>query len=240
MKKIKKVLVVDDEDIARKLLCELVEQNLPEAKIDSTGNPLAALKMMKEKFYDLLFLDYEMPKMNGGELLEKVTDVANLPDVIFVSAYRDFDFAQKGIRYGALDYILKPIDNRQIKDVIGKYRQKHSSEALLKNEIIGINTFKGKIPVRKSSIAIVRIQSRNCLEVLLVDGKRLPPTYGLLQDMKLLLPENFIYLNRHCIVNCDIIKLIGNTCHVVIQLGGGELIEQCSRKKISELRQLFA
>ncbi|MDR1380625.1 MAG: response regulator [Tannerella sp.] len=239
MRKTERILVVDDENLARALLCELVGQYMPDAKIDDAGNPLVALEMMEETLYSLLFLDYEMPRMNGGELLEKITGRKYPPAVIIVSAHKDFDFAQKGIRCGVIDYVVKPIDNRQIKDVIDKYRQKCGSEPSPQSEVIGIDTFKGKIPVKKSSIAAIKMLTRSSLEIILTNGEKLPPTTSSLHAVMSLLPENFIYLNRRCIINSDMIRLISNSYHVEFRLGDQVITEKCSRKKMAELRQRF-
>ena len=69
-------------------------------------HPVKALEALRDEPADLLFLDIQMPELNGFQLLEKLTPP--LPAVIFVTAYDEY--AIKAIRFSALDYLLKPVD----------------------------------------------------------------------------------------------------------------------------------
>jgi two-component system LytT family response regulator len=81
------------------------------------------LKSFKEKRPDILFLDIEMPHMNGFELLEKLSDI-NF-ELIFTTSYDQY--AIKAIRFSALDYLLKPIDREELQKAVQKAvsRMKH-------------------------------------------------------------------------------------------------------------------
>ncbi|MGE0640036.1 MAG: LytR/AlgR family response regulator transcription factor [Thermoanaerobaculia bacterium] len=100
-----RVLLVDDEDLARKVLRELLAEH-PEVEIvGEAGNGFAAVKMVEELSPDLLFLDIQMPKLSGFEVLELVGEKEA---VIFVTAYDEF--ALKAFEVHAIDYLLKPVE----------------------------------------------------------------------------------------------------------------------------------
>lgn len=100
-----KVLIVDDEPLARKLLSEFAAK-VPFLEVTSTcANGLAALEQLKNNRVDLLFLDIQMPDINGMELLKTLS---NPPMVIFTTAYAEY--AVEGFELNAVDYLLKPFD----------------------------------------------------------------------------------------------------------------------------------
>jgi two-component system LytT family response regulator len=83
--------------------------------IDEAKNPVEGIEKIKELKPDLIFLDIQMPGMNGFEMLQKLDEI---PKVIFVTAYDEF--ALKAFEVNALDYILKPVDPDRLKDAIQK------------------------------------------------------------------------------------------------------------------------
>ena len=99
-----KVAIVDDEVLARNVLEEYC------AKIDtfelvlSTGNPLEFVNFVQQNQLDLIFLDIEMPELNGLEILRSLI---NPPKVILTTAYSEY--ALESYEYGVVDYLLKPI-----------------------------------------------------------------------------------------------------------------------------------
>ena len=99
-----KIGIIDDEILARKVLEEYC------AKIDnfelvlSTGNPLEFVNFIQQNEIDLIFLDIEMPELNGMEILRAML---NPPKVILTTAYSDY--ALESYNYGVVDYLLKPI-----------------------------------------------------------------------------------------------------------------------------------
>lgn len=110
-------LVIDDEPYSCEALVELLTKYCPGvqvAKICHSGAD--ALIAIKEHSPQLLFLDIEMPRMNGFELLEKVMEI-NF-DIIFTTSYDQY--AIKAIRMSALDYILKPIAREELETAVQK------------------------------------------------------------------------------------------------------------------------
>src|SRR4051812_48637268 len=102
-----KALIVDDEPYCCESLATLLERYCPQVKIiDICYNGATALKTIREDQPELVFLDIEMPQMNGFELMEKLGDI-NF-HVIFTTSYDQY--AIKAIRFSALDYLLKPVD----------------------------------------------------------------------------------------------------------------------------------
>src|SRR5260370_25646205 len=102
MKKLR-TRVVDDEELARKVLRELLSAHADIEVVAEGRNGLEAVKAVAEHKPDLLFLDVQMPKLTGFDVLELIG-----PDVpvIFVTAYDEY--AMKAFEVHAVDYILKP------------------------------------------------------------------------------------------------------------------------------------
>lgn len=99
-----KVGIVDDEILARKVLEEYCSKINNFELVISTGNPIEFINFMQQDKVDLIFLDIEMPELNGMEILRSML---NPPKVILTTAYSEY--ALESYNYGVVDYLLKPI-----------------------------------------------------------------------------------------------------------------------------------
>jgi len=124
MKKIK-VLVVDDEPLARERLTTLLAQE-PDVELATPARDgEEAITSIHDDAPDLVFLDVQMPQMNGFEVIEAVgTD--KMPLVIFVTAYDQH--ALKAFQVRALDYLLKPFDRERFTDALQRARHQLDRE----------------------------------------------------------------------------------------------------------------
>lgn len=113
-----KVIIIDDEPLARSLLEELLEEVKDIEIIASCNDGFDGLKAIQEHHPDLIFLDIQMPKITGFELLE-ILD--NPPIVIFTTAYDEY--ALKAFEVNALDYLLKPFDKERLDKALDKARK---------------------------------------------------------------------------------------------------------------------
>lgn len=98
-----KCLIIDDEPIARKLLQEYIEETDFMELVGTAENPLKATGLINQLEVDLIFLDINMPKMNGLDFLRSVN---NLPMVIMTTAYGQY--ALDGFEMAVIDYLVKP------------------------------------------------------------------------------------------------------------------------------------
>ena len=115
-----KAIIVDDEPNCCEILATLLERYCPQVKVaDICYSGQAALGSIVELSPDIVFLDIEMPHMNGFELLEKLQSV-NFK-LIFTTSYDQY--AIKAIRFSALDYLLKPIDREELQNAVKKAMQ---------------------------------------------------------------------------------------------------------------------
>src|SRR5271154_5566397 len=111
-----KALIVDDEELARKILREMLSTH-PEIEIAAEcANGMEAVKAAAEFAPDLMFLDVQMPKLTGFDVLELV-DVSKLA-VIFVTAYDQY--AMKAFEVHALDYLLKPFSRDRFESALDR------------------------------------------------------------------------------------------------------------------------
>lgn len=109
-----RVLIVDDETLARAFLSEQLG-TIPGIEIvGQAANGYEAIKLVEELSPELMFLDIQMPKLTGFEVLELLGDRA--PAVIFATAYDEF--ALRAFDVHAVDYILKPVDPDRLKSAI--------------------------------------------------------------------------------------------------------------------------
>lgn len=105
------VLVVDDEPLARSKIVNWLKNFDEVTKIQEAQNGFEALELIQNSKIDLIFLDIQMPEMNGFEFLEQIE---KLPLVIFVTAYDKF--AIEAFKINALDYLLKPFDKERFEN----------------------------------------------------------------------------------------------------------------------------
>lgn len=103
----KKIALLDDELISRNKISTIL-QNFPQFEIVlSTANPYELLNYLEIYSVDLIFLDMNMPIMNGLAFLEQLELIDRTTKVIVMSGYADFNYASGSMKYGVVDYLLK-------------------------------------------------------------------------------------------------------------------------------------
>jgi two-component system LytT family response regulator len=113
MKKNYTAVIVDDEELARDLLKEYLTDHPDIEIIGEYGNGFDAVKAVSERAPDILFLDIQMPKLSGFEVLELLEDP---PEVVFVTAYDQY--ALKAFDVHAADYLLKPFSKERLQEAL--------------------------------------------------------------------------------------------------------------------------
>lgn len=113
-----KALIVDDEYAARQELRYLLEQFNNVEIVGEAAGAREALKLLQALEYDLLFLDINLPGINGLELAANLQKFPKKPHVVFITAYENYAVDAFGV--DAVDYILKPINKPRLKRAIDK------------------------------------------------------------------------------------------------------------------------
>jgi len=108
-----RIVVVDDERLARKELIRMLDQYSHLEVIAEANNGETAIKTIENLRPDLVFLDIQMPDMDGFEVLDKLEYI---PKVIFVTAFDEF--AVKAFEVNALDYLLKPVETDRLEQTL--------------------------------------------------------------------------------------------------------------------------
>ena len=112
-----KAVIIDDEPYASQALVSLLKRYCPEVTVAAVcNNSREAVQLLRETAPQLVFLDIEMPFLNGFELLELIAPI-NFR-IIFTTSYDQY--AIKAIRFSALDYLLKPVDGEELKAAVKK------------------------------------------------------------------------------------------------------------------------
>lgn len=124
-----KVLIVDDEPLMREGMERVIRKACPDfSRIDSARDGDEALTLALEVVPDVVITDIRMPNMDGLEFIEQLK--AEHPDVIvlMVSGFDEFEYAQRGLKLGVKDYLLKPVDSAELaarlNEAAGMLRQK--------------------------------------------------------------------------------------------------------------------
>jgi len=127
-----KTLIVDDESLARRGLAHRLKNISDIEIIGEAQNGREALELIREKKPDLVFLDIQMPGINGFGVVQQL-DVESMPIILFLTAYDEY--AVQAFEVNALDYILKPIDEERLHQVLEKVRANLSQKRALKQKI---------------------------------------------------------------------------------------------------------
>ena len=116
-----RVLIVDDELLARQRLQDLLEGREHVEVIATVGNGEAAVEAIRSRVPDLVFLDVQMPGLNGLDVVKEVGP-KKMPVTIFVTAYDEY--ALKAFDLAALDYLLKPFDDDRFEQAFSRARER--------------------------------------------------------------------------------------------------------------------
>ncbi|KRF42740.1 response regulator [Paenibacillus sp. Soil787] len=111
-----KVLVLDDEPKQRKgIIAKINISSLPITIVGEAGDGIEGLELVLREQPDIVITDIRMPGMDGLDFIERAKELN--PEIVFViiSGYSDFDFAKRAIKYGVSDYLLKPIDEAELR-----------------------------------------------------------------------------------------------------------------------------
>ncbi len=137
-----KAVIVDDEKHCSATLKYEIERNIPELEVAAVfQNPLEALEAIPTMELDLLFLDIEMPHLNGFELLQKLGKIEF--GVIFTTAYDEF--ALRAFKHSAVDYLLKPVSSDDLKQAVEKYKEAGMGSVSEMQLQILFNRLEGKV-----------------------------------------------------------------------------------------------
>ncbi|NLC65863.1 MAG: response regulator [Clostridium sp.] len=113
-----KVVVVEDEDLIRKgIVKTTLWSDLGCVVVGQARNGIEGINIIKEKSPNLVITDVRMPRMDGIEMIDYLKDEKDIQYII-ISGYDDFKYAQKAIRLGVKDYLLKPVDDDEFHETI--------------------------------------------------------------------------------------------------------------------------
>lgn len=113
-----KVIIIDDEPLARQLIESFLKDNDQIEIVAQCGDGFEGVKAIQELKPDLIFLDVQMPKINGFEMLELLT---NPPGIIFTTAFDEY--AIKAFEANAIDYLLKPFSKARLNAAVEKFER---------------------------------------------------------------------------------------------------------------------
>jgi two-component system, LytTR family, response regulator len=214
-----RVVIADDEALARDQISDLLKRFEDCELVGVCADGRQALTAIEENRPDLLFLDIEMPELNGFEVLQEIR-VAPMPAVVFVTAYDKY--AIQAFEAHALDYLLKPFDFERFERTLQRARKQiaASRNGELNEKLIQILQSRKSEPKFLDRLAI---KSRGRVIFLRTDeitwieaagnylelhtGKESHLIREPISDFEQRLnPERFIRIHRSCIVNVESIK----------------------------------
>lgn len=135
-----KVMLVDDEKLIIEGLMNILDWEKLGLKITKTSNSgNDAIKKFMEDPVDIIISDINMPQLNGLELLKKIKSINNKTRFIIVSGYDEFSYAKEAIKYGADNYILKPIDEDELELTLKKIVLDINNNKNIENKILAKN-----------------------------------------------------------------------------------------------------
>ncbi len=118
------VQIVDDEPIVRMGLKKLIPwEELGYQVVCEAQNGQEALEQLKEYDIDLIITDIEMPILNGMEYIKRVRELKYRQSIVILTAYAEFEYAKSAIEHGVSGYILKPISEEQIIDLLKQLKK---------------------------------------------------------------------------------------------------------------------
>jgi two-component system LytT family response regulator len=244
-----KAIIVDDELDCCETIAALLDSFCPDVEL--TGiyhNGTEALPIILQKQPDLVFLDVEMPKMNGFEMLEQLPQV-NF-DIIFTTSYDQY--ALKAIRFSAIDYLLKPVDREELQRAVQKVIQRSQRTIAKQVEIlmqklhqpaksigkIALPTMEGlqMIPVD----SIISCESDSNYTILLLKSRKKLIVSTTLKEMEEVLEDHsFLRVHRSYLVNLNEVEKYVKGEGGYLIMSDGSMIDVSRNRKEQLMKQLL-
>ena len=212
-----KVLIVDDEAPARSRLHRMLSA-FPDLELTGeASNGLEALRAAQEKKPDLVFLDIEMPELNGLEVAEAWTGEG--PAVVFVTAYSEH--ALKAFELSAVDYLVKPVSPERLGETIAKIKKRKGAAPFSRLQDLMTKLEEGRAKRRMAvkcgskykvfdPTHVSAVVAKDHYAVLLVDGQELLADDRLEVIAQRLDPKKFLRIHRGAVINLDYLKELEN------------------------------
>jgi len=229
------VIIADDEEEAIELLRNIL---LDTNKVEILGEICSPLKIesaINKHNPDVLFLDIEMPGLNGLSLLENIREYNQKLAVVFVTAFEKY--ISDAIKLNVFSYLVKPVDRNEINLLLDRL-------CALKNENITDKNKKIKLPVREGAVYIdpndlLMLEAEgNYTRLKTIKGDEFMSSYNMGRLYEKLPKESFFRINRGCILNGEYIYKINktkNTC--LVCFNGSELEIEISKTFITEFNR---
>ncbi len=234
-------VIVEDEEMARKVLKSLLAQYCSDVMVCAEADDIVSGQEMIEAFRpDLVFLDIEMPGGSGFKLLNNIKDIDF--EVVFITAYEQF--AIKAIRHDALDYLLKPVDPKELVAAVEKVKETKYKKTLKKQyDTLLKNIDPEQLVVKKISVStsdkihlievddIIRCESDNYYTIIFFkDGTSLMVSKTLKEMEQKLEEFDFVRTHKSHLVNIHyIMNFIKD--EMVVMMTDGMKVPVSKRKK---------
>jgi two-component system LytT family response regulator len=244
-----KAIIVDDEPLCCQSLQLLLEQNCPDVSVVGVyNNGLTALEGIRTQQVDLVFLDVEMPRISGFEMLEAFGPISF--KLIFTTSYDKY--ALNAFRVSAIDFLLKPIDRRELIAAVDKVR---SVTETLNNQQIELLLQKINHPSRSlTKIALPSIDglemvpietilygesNDNYTYIFLKNKKKMLVTRSLKEMEELLEEHSFVRVHRSFLVNLNEVERYVRGDGGYVMMSDGRMIDVSRSKKEELLKRLL-
>lgn len=224
-------IIIDDEKLARDLLKEFLEDYDQIEIVAECSKGSDAVKQIDDLQPDLIFLDVQMPGMDGFDVLEKI---AYKPYVIFTTAYDQY--AIKAFDNNAVDYLLKPLDEERFKLAVKRAtdritKEQNNVEKLLTSIKNDDNKYSTHLFVQKSEKLlnisvndIMHLEASGDYTVLTTEKDQYLSSSGIGKLEDKLNPEVFIRIHRSTIINLNYLKEIEKHFHggLIVKMQNGK------------------
>ena len=247
-----RTLIIDDEPLARRRVRKLLGTDLDFEIIGECGNGREAISEILAQNPQLIFLDVQMPEINGFDVIEAISET-HLPMVVFVTAYDKY--AVRAFEVHALDYLLKPFDRKRFDKAIEQVKLRLKSEdsgALNSRTLALLEAFRDQTNylerfIIKTGGRVFFIKTEE-IDWLEAEGKYVRLHTG--KDSHLLReaigniearldPKKFLRIHRSHIVNIERIKELEpwfhNEYRVILRDGTKLMMSRSCRKRLGEL-----
>ncbi|RZK79106.1 MAG: response regulator transcription factor [Pedobacter sp.] len=238
-----KAVILDDETRGSNLLAHKLAHFADVLEVKAIfDSPFKTLATIKDINPDVIFLDVEMPGMNGFQFLETLGSF-NF-EIIFTTAYNHY--ALDALRLSALDYLLKPVDHDELQKAINRLCKRVAEKSQINHEKIkkapcarmALTTAEGIYLVDRCNITRVEAMS-NYSVFILSDSRKIVVSKTLKEYENILDDEHFMRINRSVIVNLDYVVKYRKGDGGTLEFADGTELEVSSLKKEELLKRLF-